>query len=68
MPYSVARPRAEAGRIKVVAIDEAWAVRHLYLLTHTNSPQENLIAQFSQILLNDPEVVTTRPAAVAPQA
>lgn len=68
VPYSVARPRAEAGRIKVVAIDEAWAVRHLYLLTHTNSPQENLIAQFSQILLNDPEVVTTRPAAVAPQA
>ena len=52
----------------MVAIDEAWAVRHLYLLTHTNSPQENLIAQFSQILLNDPEVVTTRPAAVAPQA
>lgn len=63
MPYSTAREAVRMGRVAALPLTDPWAARELYLV-HADTPdQTELVREFAEVLLNDPQVASTRDPA-----
>lgn len=60
VPASVVSESERIGRVVPLAISDSWAVRHLYLVRTADSEKNELVREFAQILLNDPQIVAAR--------
>ncbi len=60
VPASVVAESERNGRVVSLAISDSWAVRHLYLVRTVASEKNELVREFAQILLNDPQIVAAR--------
>jgi DNA-binding transcriptional LysR family regulator len=60
VPASVAEKHIIEKRVCGIAIDEAWSVRNLHLVIKHESAKIDLVREFADILLNDPQVVAAR--------
>ncbi len=65
VPVSVAEEHIRDNRIRSISIAEPWAVRNLHLVTKREPAQPELIREFADILLHDPQVAAARGLAPA---
>lgn len=61
VPASIAGPATGQGQLLALPITDVWAERTLHLVLRAETgDQSTLVRQFSEILLNDPQVVEAR--------
>lgn len=60
VPASIAEQAVLEQRISSVSITEPWATRNLHLIMKKESAEIELIREFADILLHDPQVVAAR--------
>jgi DNA-binding transcriptional LysR family regulator len=60
VPASVAEKHIHEKKICGIAIDEAWSVRNLHLIIKHESADIDLVRDFADILLHDPQLVAAR--------
>jgi DNA-binding transcriptional LysR family regulator len=65
VPASIAEQAVLEQRISSISITEPWATRNLHLIMKKESAEIELIREFADILLHDPQVVAAR--AIYPQ-
>lgn len=60
IPLSVAQEAVEQKSVVALNITDSWAARELYLVHAQEPVQSELVREFANILLNDPQVAAVR--------
>lgn len=60
VPFSTAQEALRQGLVAALPLNDPWAARELYLV-HADAPgQTELVREFADVLLNDPQIAATR--------